>query len=37
LPLLFDGLGAKPGRVPRLGADNDEFRHTYATEEVTPR
>ncbi|MDX2600317.1 CoA transferase [Streptomyces caniscabiei] len=26
LPLLFDGQGARPGPVPRLGADNDEFR-----------
>ncbi|MEV5898406.1 CoA transferase [Streptomyces sp. NPDC052127] len=26
LPLLFDGQGARPGPIPRLGADNDEFR-----------
>jgi CoA:oxalate CoA-transferase len=36
VPLPFDGLGAKPGPVPRLGADNDEFRHAHSTEEATP-
>ncbi|MGW7545265.1 CaiB/BaiF CoA transferase family protein [Streptomyces sp. NPDC054770] len=30
LPLLFDGHGARPGAVPRLGADNDEFRATHS-------
>jgi CoA:oxalate CoA-transferase len=24
LPLLFDGKGAKPGRIPRLGANNED-------------
>ncbi|MET8080316.1 CoA transferase [Streptomyces sp. NPDC005303] len=32
LPLLFDGRGARPGPVPRLGADNDEFRTPPSTE-----
>ncbi|WP_416966822.1 CaiB/BaiF CoA transferase family protein [Streptomyces sp. 4F14] len=32
LPLLFDGRGARPGPVPRLGADNDEFRAPHTTE-----
>ncbi|MFI6532706.1 CaiB/BaiF CoA transferase family protein [Nonomuraea sp. NPDC050547] len=32
LPLLFDGQGARPGGVPRLGADNDEFRLPHPTE-----
>ncbi|MEV7392795.1 CoA transferase [Streptomyces sp. NPDC091215] len=32
LPLLFDGQGARPGPVPRLGSDNDEFRTPHSTE-----
>ncbi|MGI3224279.1 CoA transferase [Streptomyces sp. GTA36] len=31
LPLLFDGQGARPGPVPRLGADNAAFRRTGST------
>ncbi|MEV0907992.1 CaiB/BaiF CoA transferase family protein [Streptomyces hokutonensis] len=30
LPLLFDGHGARPGAVPRLGADNDEFHASHS-------
>jgi CoA:oxalate CoA-transferase len=35
LPLLFDGRGAKPGPVPRLGADNVKFRTAADREEVS--
>jgi CoA:oxalate CoA-transferase len=36
LPLLFDGRGATPGPVPRLGADNDSFRLAADTTEQVP-
>ncbi|MBA2950230.1 CaiB/BaiF CoA transferase family protein [Streptomyces himalayensis] len=32
LPLLFDGRGARPGPVPRLGSNNDEFRPHHPAE-----
>ncbi|MGU3432644.1 CaiB/BaiF CoA transferase family protein [Actinomycetes bacterium M1A6_2h] len=35
LPLLFDGAGANPGPIPRLGEHNSQFR--TETHEVTDR
>jgi len=32
LPLLFDGRSARPGPVPRLGENNDEFRLPHPSE-----